>query len=597
MRASRWFFGWTLAVAACRCGAEGDFGRFGFSAYPQPPGFVVGREGFRADHERAAWIGFPTVVRSWTPVRVRAHEAIFTIGSPPPGPSKLRVNLFAPGFELFFEKGIALRVRSVDPPLLTWSEGSVEVDTPTPASRWIAVSFRDPQPPLLLAFPGALAALRVEGRPGDYVLRSEGEFRGWVRFALPVGTIGRPAGTASELGRLAARISSHESFWTLPPPELVGLDVAVGPDSVTGIWRFSRAGVVVPPAVNLARRGGYAVEMLTGATVLDAPSREGPLSYSAQDRIILRFPLRPLPEGRAITVGDLPERASEQSAIWKAAYELAVRSLLAGAPESERHEGATLLERLSRQIPADVREPNTGLSVLFDAEGRGLLELAASALLIGALGRDGGVDGLPNGALRALERGRDPLGWGLFVGSAEDRRRVAALAALAGALSADPRERLHGAMFEASLAAERGRGLWLRERRLGPAPARLTEPAETLRQAIFASDPDRRAGSPWTSPWRLREGPAWAIRRDGEDLVAEWTGTSADPETFRGSGPLEALEALEGLKRVELLRDGAAWEVRAVPLGPGRRRTILRFPTGAEPPESPKTTSFEEPVR
>ncbi len=161
-------------------------------------------------------------------------------------PSKARVNAFADGIELYFEKGFALRFQTISPPYLSWAEGSVGESVPAAPSKFILVSHRSNQPPLLLTFPEGPQTLKVDGRPGQWSLRCASTTPFWVRFIAPNGLQPWPATQASDLGEQLKAFSPHLTRWTEPPVKLVSIQAENTPKGLKGTFKLSGPGAALP---------------------------------------------------------------------------------------------------------------------------------------------------------------------------------------------------------------------------------------------------------------------------------------------------------------------------------------------------------------
>ncbi len=505
---ARRFANCILLLLVCALGQAADFGRFGYRSTPNMPGWQITSEGLKPRFPRSDTLYFTTPVTKWLVATVRAHEASYTLVGGGTGPTRIRANLFAPGPEMLFERGFSLKVTSLQAPLLSWAEGSVGEGVETPRSRWLAMSYQDSQPPVLFCFLNEPVSLKVVGRPGDWVLEVVGDpYKKWVRFALPLGVRALTTTDASALGAMVQSIKSHESFWRGPSPVLKKLTATSETDAVTGTWQFSGPNAVVPIGAFLARKGGYNVQLTTEVREVSAPSDEGPVAYTPETTLSIRFPVLNLPRGRSITAGSRAWRAavpitSKPFSIFNSALGGLLAPRAKSLPDLQRSAMDDYLERI-----VFTEEPNTGAQLPFSPDGAGAGEAAMFSLLQQTLSAGDGVNTRPNALFTSLLWARDSLSWDLpMIADPKIRRRAAAVAAIAGALSADPKMKLDGAMFQAGLAAERGLGLWQGR----TPPELLLEPVESMRQRLFKAPelPKREPILPMlVNPVRVLIGP------------------------------------------------------------------------------------------
>lgn len=500
-----------------------DFGRFGYVASPPIPGWDLSPLGLRPKFAGADQVLFSEPVGRLAVRSIRAHEANYAWIGGGMGPTRLRVNLFAPGPEVMFERGFALASSAREAPLLSWSEGSVGDGVETPAVRWLAVSYQTSQPPVLLTFLGRPTAMKVTGRPGDWRLEVVGEpYRGWVRFGLPLGVRALTTGDAAALGQMVASIRRHEPFWTGDSPVLRSVRARNDGDAVIGTWTFSGPNPVVPYAAFLARRGGYDVQLQTPVLEISAPTDEGPVAYSPSNTIQLRFPVLQLPRGRSLTAGNkpvpfAPPDPKRSFSIFNAGLSLMMASRPIALP-------GQLQDALAAYL-ADApfsEEPNTKARLPLAPDGQGAGEAAFFTVLQQASLAAEGFNTRPNALFTSLLWARDSLNWSLpMMQEPRIRRRTAAVVAIAGALSADPETRLQGAIFHAGLAAERGLASWLGR---DPMP-KFTEPVDDLRHRLYKGPrlPRREPVLPMlVNPVRVLIGPPLLANNTATGYRLRW---------------------------------------------------------------------------
>lgn len=438
-------------------------GRFAFRKTPPVPGFKIDSNGFRANSTTADTLRFLQPVKQWRPVEVSAYGATYLLGGSGRVPDKLRVNLFAPGFELHFLGAFAFVAGSNLNPYITWSEGSIGPGVPTPKSSWFLISFQEGQPPILLTFPGATASIRLSGKAGAWRIDSIGVYQGWVRIALPRGLQAMPTTDAASLGRLVQAFKPHQAYWTAPTPVLEGRDVRLEPDALVAIWRFNRPGAIVPVPLLRAPANGYRISTPSKIVRLGGDTEEGPMAYCAEPKLTVRFPRLDLGPGRAVVTGPpiaLPGAVSPLDQVGLANMALAWR--LANTPDGLRPRAQGLMDDFLAAA-RETRDPVSGRSFFFDATASGMDLAAAHALLAASL------ESPANPMLTGIDAVLDWPTWKPWPGTTDAR----GLAALAGMLSTRPADMLTGLQLEAGLVAEK-----------------TAAPYEVVRRALASRLPD-----------------------------------------------------------------------------------------------------------
>ena len=521
------------------------------------PGWRFDGESFRADAPGAERLLLPEKPPEFRLESLDERRGIWRTGARVFEPSRLRFDLCDVGPLLQCRKGFELRVGSTAAPFLSWTDGSVGPGVPTPDVRWAILSFRDDQPPIVIGFPERAASLRIAGEPGRWIVGTEGkDDLGWVRLALPVGNRAFATNGPGELGRLANLTAANADLWTAPPVELQAFSVVADANGVTATWRFDRAGAVVPLALDLAPGGGYGVILRSETRRTDvrlgeaAEGAEFSAVVTTEPDLVVRFPTRLLPLGRALAVGK-PEGVAppaDPADVGATARYALSRLLAAGSPQEAK------LDEAYYAIAPSAVEPLTGQNLLFAPDGKGLDLAAANALLARCRANAAALPAseseaaaaLPEPQLVSLIWRRDWRTLGFYGVESGLARRAAALAALAGAFSPDASRRLEGALFEAGLAADR---VMASRRALasGAASPKLSEPFGDLRAGVFA----RAFGPPYTAAGD----PFWAALRSpvrvvgaarvvlGEDGTLSYDAPFrlfAEPEATLGGAPASA---------------------------------------------------------
>lgn len=494
-----------LLIASAAFGQT--FGRFGYHDVKALPGLLLDREGFRSSATGAEKFLYDKPITDWLPVSTSAMGQSANLKSLGQSPSRIKIDLYSYGFSMLFGSGFRFRLASATAPFLSWNGGSVGQEIPTASTNWILLSFHDKQPPMLLLFNKPTSCI-VTGKAGAWSVKSVELDPVWVKIVPPTGSQLLATNTAAELGALVAKVASEEAFWLQPAPVLQKVDISEDADSVTAVWKFDRAGAVLPFPTYLAPMGGYSLAVQSQYRTI-AATEEGPINVCEGTDIKVRFPVRRLLPGRplAMTGSDASKLAVNPKDV-ATTVNIALANLEAG----QHPKVAQMAEDSLAQYLTGVTytpEPYTSGSFTFDADGKGVDLAAANALLFQSLGFPLIEEKSSNALLSALLWKRDWLSWSLPSTDNEASRRAAALTALACALQNKPQGRLDGAMFEAGLAAERGRETWRRRKGYVPNETPLLEPVEALRQAIYGALPLPAAR------WEMLS----AVRSEGERPV------------------------------------------------------------------------------
>ena len=479
----------TSILLALLCGAiarPDAFGRFGYGGLPVP-GFLVNKEGFKASYPGADTFRFPRAADKWKPVATSDLSQTIFVSDEPGFPQKLRVDLLSQGFSLYLTSDTVLELNSGSSPILTWVEGSVESGVMTPASNWLAISFRDSQPPVLLAFLDGPGSAIIEGQVGAWRLRLS--YKGWIRITLPFGLKAMPTNTAGDLGSLVQQAKKQIEAWTQIPPLLLGVEIAEDPAGLTATWKFDKPGALIPPAAILSALGGYGLKILSPSRrVFDDLEGLGPLWICETADLKVRFPIKRLPTGRALINGEelpLPAKPSSEIA---GIVETAFANLIASSNASLAQGAQAAIDAFLAGTAYAV-EPATQQQLPYQPDGEGIESAAAYALLMQSIGTAEKGTSDSNSLLTSLTWRRDWLTWKVWSTDPVKSRRATALAAVAGALCPEPQRRLEAAMSEAGLAADRGLLMWRARMTRKDERTELIEPLLELRRAIFSFQP------------------------------------------------------------------------------------------------------------
>ncbi len=517
--------------------AAEPFGRYGYHPWPKSAGMVFNEQGFRANVSPAQTLRFDTPLVARRAIATSPYGQTVGFGINRSGPSKGRFTTTAPGFALYFPGRWRLRISSIGSPYLTWPGGSATAGVPTPPSSWILVSFLDQQPAWMIGFPDGPAALKVTGRPGNWVLESPPDFKGWVRFGLPFGLDRVQANSAASLGDLTERAIKVAPLFEQKAPELQRVSVSADDQSVTGTWEFDRPGAIIPSAVRMAAIVGSAVKCQSETISSGIVTEEGPVDVVASTRLTVRFPVVKIPTGRAIGLGAVPDDSAATIAFTDpgSVADLSLRIRLSNTPiDTVRMADQASRAYLSQLILSP--EPNTGQPMPFDLKGIDLDLIAAHGLLAQAISTNKEVPEPMNSLLTSLSWRMDWGHWRILDGDRATSRKAAILASLAGAFSDTPEGRLVGAMWNAGLDGERGFDRWQRRR---AQESRATAEAEPLRpdpylgfrRQLFGSFDRKPADAPilkyFASPARLFGDIALDANVADGRLFLGWTATDA----------------------------------------------------------------------
>lgn len=573
-----------IAGVSARLAAQA-FGRFGYSDSPTAIGFKYSRSGIVADAPSADVLKFYGPSKLWRPVETTDRRQIILLSGGYRKPAKLRLDLSAVGPELYFENGFELDVESLGSPYLSWADGSAGEGVPTPASQAVLLSFRTDQPPILLVALGKPAAFAIHGKPGAWRIQSEGDFSGWVRLVLPCGLEPIATPSAARLGRLYARVDRYRDDWLRETPAFAGLTVDGDLESVTATWKYSGRGAIVPPALALAAEAGYPVQIKPKLRILDGATREGPRFVLDERELTVRFPVRRIPNGRAVCLGpiDLEPPATISPIDLGSVVELALANLCGARPDSTRKLGEDTLAQYLAEADY-VREPFTGQQLPFTADGSGADLAAGHAILMQALSLSTRTNSDANSLLTSLSWRRDAYTLLIDGSNAVRSRRASALAAVAGALCPEPARRLEAALLQAGLSV----GALLDSRAGRPAPI---EPLLGLRTSTFAlrTASQNTFADGLRSPLRVFGPDGLTAEKDARGVVLTWTSSDGRPSILTLASAYSAIVENVNLKVLEPSSAMGILSIKYEPRSAGECRLRLVFPPGT--PALPKAAN------
>lgn len=457
----------------------------GAPAFPHIPGFEITPQFIRADYVTADKLTFSEPLERWDSISQDARESVVYTSKKDWNPEKLHSNLLSPGFTAYFPKGIRFRTTSTGSPYLSWVDGSVDSDVPTPASKWLAISFRDDQPPLVLGFIGDGCSLQVTGKPGDWTIESPATYRGWVRFGLPFGATPHAANSAASLGKLCKAIAQNEIVWSGIEPKIVDRAIVSDAQSVTETITYNRDAVVMPTYYALAALGGYPIKIVTPHQRLGMVLDKSPTEISTTATLTVRFPVRRMGPGRALGIGLIEENPIGTVSPFDipGVAELALENLIARRDRLTELAVTHTEQEYLQQAPWRT-DPLRG-QLPFAADGTGTDLAAAHAFLVSSDDLSQGDNSNAGSILTSLLWQQNYATGLIDAADPKTVQRTAAFCALACSLSNSDALRLSAGQFQAGLSGLRGLTLWRRRSNLLDAEPAVVEPLLGVRQAIF----------------------------------------------------------------------------------------------------------------
>src|SRR5207302_1984732 len=175
-----------------------------------------------------------------------------------------------------------------------------------PASKWVIVSFRDAQPPVVLGFLGdAPPEVVIKGKPGAWSVQSAPSYQGWVRVAAPTGAKPMATNTAAALGTLTNKVALLDAVWSQPSPTLVSAKAEDNGNRVTMTWTYSQPNAIVPFPCLLAPLGGYPIRLMSPVMKTEIVDQTGPVQLLDGTSLTVQFPVMRILAGRALTLGQV----------------------------------------------------------------------------------------------------------------------------------------------------------------------------------------------------------------------------------------------------------------------------------------------------
>jgi hypothetical protein len=576
------------------------FGRFGYEEGATLPSFFIGRTGFSVRAKGASHFDFMEKTDAWRCTEISDTLKAAIVSAKGRAPRKVRMNLLAPGFSMFFEAGFSFTVDSPDCPYLTWKDGSVGANVPTPPTDWVMVSFQNAQPPVLFYFPGGQCSVRVDGSSGAWVVRSVELNPCWIRVVAPLGKEAAPTASARDLGTLQAKVLPNLDLWTAAEPTIKGVDVKSDDVSVICTWHLDHALAIMPEASLLAPLGGYPIQIGTPVRDVGIATEEGPVEVSSGEDIEIRFPVQKLLPGRALVDGSQTGRpdVSGMEDI-PGIVAVALGNLESACDPRERDTAARIGARFINE-GKDYPEPITGQNLPYQEDGKGADVAAAYALLAASDLATSGSDMLANPLALSLLLKRDWGSWTLECTDQELGRRCTALMAVACTLGGHERLRLDGAMLQAGLAAQRGLGVW-RSAHEKIATTTFTEPLDEIRQALFSTG-DPSSICPFVgalkSPVTVYAAYPVTGRDDTDGIAVSWLSQDATPKEFTVAWA-EKVHAEKGKNVLTIASHQVVLgvSIRALPADVGRTEIKVKGPSTPTIPKYVPQPAYAESKR
>lgn len=552
-------------------------------AYGERDGILLTETGFRVAHASTDPVRFSAPIRELKPKIIRTSLQVYQGRDFSNTPSALRWSPWLPGQELYFPLGFVLRFSQNLSPYLTWGEGTVNAGIPTAKSRWVMVSFQDAQAPILLVFSDPVQLI-LEGSSGDWRLRTTERFKGWVRV-LPARGPQKLASTVGALGESVKQVRALAERLTAPAPELLSKEVREEQGALVAVWNFDRAGAAIPAPVSLAKAAGYNLRLLTGATPSLVDLYDGPVMFSTEPRLAVRFPMRRIPLGRALVSGQPREEMITSASAFDlpSVTELALASLTAHQDDLARDSAQAVAEEFTRSMqssPSASAEPVAAAIPDLDI-------LAAHALLQQARGNHK----LKPDANPLWEQLRLRFGvssWRLdFESDASQINRAEVLFSLTSALRPSSNDRTVGAMMHSALMAETILPTY-RSRRGFTAPPPLEPSILTdFRAALFDDKPESLTAQPFLSslmsPIRILTPVRVDVTIEPAGYLLTWEYKAGEKQALEilTAFPIE-VEARTNLAKITPNSVLGMTALGIEPKEPGKCEVLVRFPKWAE---------------
>jgi len=454
-----------------------SFGRFGFRDYWKLPSMEVTKSGITSSFPGSTSLQYDQPSKSWQGKLTSTYGQTVLLNGPGQCPTRIVANLFHPSISVEFSHGFSLTMNHTTSPFLTWKDGSVTSRVPTPLLNWVLVSFDTDDPPILILLPhGVTRSFKIVGSEGKWRIVVEQPFQSWLRIAYPQGDQPIRTKTAASLGELVNRFEQASSYWLAPIPRMLKQVITGDDNGVTVDWTFSSIPMLPPPLI-LAPSGGYALTLLTKFKFLTTKIGSEPLAFSNSPEIKAKFPIQKIPAGRFLASGLIKDFNASQNNQDQIAYTVTAGLKLLCSSVSNTAQGQAEDENQNYLLNQHWSKENwTGDSVPYSLSGAGMGLASAQAFLSECLATDAQAH---NQLFASLAWSMDWFNWlpSSVPPSPDSTIRSAGIAAVTGAFSTSLENRLHAAMFEAGIAAQK-------TNQSASSPG-LLEPLAQYRSAIF----------------------------------------------------------------------------------------------------------------
>jgi hypothetical protein len=563
------------------------FGRFGYTKLVHLSGIEFGNYGFRALNPNGDRFSFVQPLKQWQVIESSVWRQVILAEGGPGKPTKIRFDLFDYGVSLYCPAGLELKVRSVGAPFLTGKEGTFGPKVPTPESDWVGVSFQDRQPAFVFGFPEAQGSVEVVGEPGNWTIRTPKTYKGWIRVALPHGTESLQTTTAAAFGRLSQTCKKFENIWVAQVGDLSSPEFEEDAFGVEVTWNSPRKHSVIPSSLYLSPLGGYPVKILSKHSLFPSSNNEGPIVLSDEPTVKVRLPIRRIPIGRGLTVGE-PFIHSLKPMSWDDPLNIvstALENTLSGRSQEQSEQARDLLQSFY-EVHTPQQEPLTKQATFYKQNGVGLLATAVHGMLAQSVRTGQPSEETEDPQLLSLFWRLDPATGSLGIES-EDDRRIKSISAVAGCFSSSVKMRMQSAFFQAALSGERGLNIWKRRQGLIKTEPKLLEPLFGVRKGLFsltqqgALDP---VLSNWLSEIRCYgDQPTWITQSDfGFDLCWKANQRQFGTISVETSYPLN-FSSKRNLKSLYSSQRFGYHELRYEPESPGECSANIYLPDWCDP--------------
>lgn len=435
-----------LSVSLAAATAAGGFGQFAFTHIHKLHTMEVGPTYFRPLAEGGVPIRFGTEAKDVSFQGVSRYFKAISMRPAPGSPIRLAYEATGLGFSVECRDGLTMTGSGIGAPTLTWADASVRPGLPTPDVKWVVLTWQEKRPPIFIGFATRPCGLIAERTDGGFRVRTTKPYVGWLRVRTPFGNDALAASGAAALGQVAQQVSSIAERLLRPAPKVQSVDVLPDSNGVTATWTFDSEFAVIPEVAFRAASSGL-LKIVTPYKRATLGGSDG-LRMSLEKKLTLRFLCRPLYPGLALVWnGDDPFRPGTVAYADAESVCDAALSVLLGRADDLTVRALTVAHNEFLSESARTQEPTTKLALFCGRDGSNASLAAAHAL--GSMAREGSEVELA-GLLASV----DWVSWQPIGKDDVERRRTAAILAVAGAISSDPESRLLASMANAAATPE-----------------------------------------------------------------------------------------------------------------------------------------------